>query len=345
VKAVIFERHGGIDVLQERDLELPVCAADEVLIRVLATGMNYTDVWARRGVPGMEFSFPHISGCEAAGTVEAVGTSVSGFVSGDPVMVNAGFACGSCPACRCGVPFACAQYAIWGFQTGPNRGAQAEFAAVPARNILPKPDDLSWEAAASIGLSLTTAWRALVKRASIKAGDFVLIWGAAGGLGSLAIQVCTALGARVIAIASSAQKERLCASLGAEFTINRQTQRVVREVMRITKRQGVAAVLEHVGTDTWETSALALGWGGTIVSCGVTSGYRVPVDLRFLTSKQQNYLGSYYGTIADTLEAMEFVKRGLIRPVIMDVLPLKDVAQAHSALESGDVLGKLVLVP
>jgi NADPH2:quinone reductase len=314
-------------------------------LRVKATGLNYTDIWARRGMPGAEFAFPHISGCEAAGVVEAVGSNVANVKPGDQVMVNSGFACGICRACLRGNSFACAEYAIWGFATGPCRGAQAELAAVPARNLLFKPPDLPWEAAASLALSLTTAWRALVVRARVKAGDFVLIWGGAGGVGSMAIQVCKLVGARPIAIVSSEDKARFCESLGAEFTINRQTQRVVHEVMRVTHRQGVATVLEHTGSATWETSTLVLGWGGTIVACGVTTGYRASVDLRFLTAKQQSYIGSYYGTMADTIDAMAFVERGLIRPVVMEVFPLKDIARAHEALETGDIRGKLVLVP
>jgi NADPH:quinone reductase-like Zn-dependent oxidoreductase len=345
MKAIVFDRHGGPEVLQYRDLPVPEISPNEVLLRIRAIGVNYNDIWARKGLPGMDFVLPHVSGSDAAGVVEAVGSEVTTVTVGDEVVVNGSFSCGSCPHCVRGDPFGCSDYRIWGFQTGPCLGAQAEYARVPARNVLPRPPDLSWTEAASLALCLVTAWRMLVVRARIKPGDFVLVWGGAGGLGTMAIQICRLFGAQAIAVANSEAKLRLCRELGADFGIDRTTQRVVREVQRITARRGVDVVFEHVGAATWETSCLSLAPGGTIVTCGATTGFQAPIDLRFLWTKQQSYLGSHFGTTAELADALRFVRRGLIRPVVMEELPLRDVARAHEVLEGDRATGKIVLVP
>ena len=345
MKAIIFEKHGGIEVLQYKDIPIPEISSNEVLIRVKATALNHNDLWARRGVPGMDFIFPHISGTDASGIVEAVGTEVKNVGVGDEVMVQGIFSCGICYECLKGDPALCPELKVWGFQTGPLDGGQAEYVKVPVINVVPKPKKLTWEESASIPMTLTTAWRMLVTRAKIKPGDFVLIWGATGGIGSMAIQICKVFNARAIAVAGSDQKLRLARELGAEFLINRKKQRVLREVIKITNRKGVDIVFEHVGEATWEASVHALKWGGTIVVCGATTGFKAITDLRFLWNKQQKHLGSHGGTTPELVDALQFVNNGMIRPVIMEVLPLKDVAKAHGIIEKSNVMGKIVLVP
>jgi len=171
------------------------------------------------------------------------------------------------------------------------------------------------------------------------------VWGASGGLGCMAIQICKVFGARAIAVANSDEKLSLARELGAKFVINRKRQRVIREISRITNRRGVDIVFEHVGAATWETSIYALRWGGTIVICGATTGFKTTVDLRFLWNKQQNYLGSHAGSTSELFDAMQFVHNGVIKPVIMETLPLRDVSKAHEILQKGDIMGKIVLVP
>lgn len=345
MKAVVFEKHGGIEVLQNKDIPIPEISPNEVLIRIKATGVNYNDIWARQGVPGMDFAFPHISGTDAAGTVEAVGSEVKNVTVGNEIVVNAFFSCCTCPECLGGDPVLCPDFKIWGFQTGPLEGGQAEYAKIPAANVMPKPEHLTWEEAASIPMVLATAWRMLVTRAKIKPGDFVLVWGATGGLGCMAIQICKLFNAQAIAVAGSDEKLRLAQELGAEFVINRERQRVLREISKITNRRGVDIVFEHVGAASWETSIYALKWGGTIVTCGATTGFKGTTDLRFLWMKQQKHLGSHCASVIETNDAMKFVYNGMIKPVIMKVLPLKDVAESHKIIEKGDVMGKIVLVP
>jgi NADPH:quinone reductase-like Zn-dependent oxidoreductase len=345
MKAVVFEEHGGVEALQYKDVAEPKVGPNDVLIKVRAAGCNYNDIWARRGLPGMKVLLPHISGSDAAGEVVEVGSEVSDFKPGDEVMVYPGLSCRTCEFCANGRDTFCRQYKIWGFQTGPLDGAHGEFVRLPAFNVIPKPKGLGWEEAASLPLVLLTAWRMLVGRARIQAGDFVLVWGAAGGLGTMAVQICRTVGARAIAVAGSDEKLEFCRKLGAEHLINRKTQDVAEEVRKITNRRGVDIVFEHVGNATWPQSVASLKWGGTLVICGATSGFEAVTDLRFLWNKQMNLLGSHMGNKTDLLEAMRWVESGQIKPVVSQVFPLREAGRAQTLMEDGEVMGKLVLVP
>jgi NADPH:quinone reductase-like Zn-dependent oxidoreductase len=248
-----------------------------------------------------------------------------------------------CEACSRGDVFFCRQFKIWGFQTGPLDGAHAEYAKLPAFNVIPKPKNLTWEQAASMPLVLFTAWRMLVSRAKVKPGDFVLVWGGAGGLGTMAVQICKLHGAKAIAVANSDDKLEVARQLGAAYVINRSKQDIADEVKKITERRGVDIVFEHTGEATWETSVRSLKWGGTIVVCGATTGFEAKTDLRLLWNKQLNLLGSHMGNKAELLEALRFVESGDIKPVVSVALPLQEAGLAQQAMEDGNVIGKLVL--
>ncbi|HJX62238.1 MAG TPA: zinc-binding dehydrogenase [Dehalococcoidia bacterium] len=345
MKAVVFEEHGGVEVLQYKEMAEPKVGPNDVLIKVRASGCNYNDVWARRGLPGVKFALPHISGSDAAGEVVDVGSEVADFKAGDEVMVYPGLSCRSCEFCASGRDTFCRQYKIWGFQTGPLDGAHGEFAKLPAFNIIPKPKALGWEEAASLPLVLLTAWRMLVGRARIEAGDYVLVWGAAGGLGTIAVQICRARGARAIAVAGSDEKLELCSKLGAEHLVNRKTQDVVEEVRKITNRRGVDVVFEHVGNATWPQSVASLKWGGSLVTCGATTGFEAVTDLRFLWNKQMNFMGSHMGNKTDLLEGMRWVESGHIKPVVSQAFPLREAGRAQTLMENSEVMGKIVLLP
>jgi len=345
MKAVVFEQHGGPEVLQYRDVEVPKVGPGEVLIRVKAAGANYNDIWARRGLPGMEIILPHISGSDVAGVVEEVGSQVTRFKAGDEVIVHPALSCRSCAACTRGEEFFCREFKIYGFQTGPLDGGHAQYVKVPEVNVVPKPANLSWEEAGSLALVLLTVWRMLVSRARVKAGDFVLIWGAAGGLGSMAVQICRLFNAIPIAVASDDGKLARIRELGAAHTINRKTQDVYQEVRRITQRQGVDIVFEHVGADTFPISVRSLRWGGTLVTCGATSGFEAAVDVRYLWNKQLNFLGSHMGSKAELLDALRFVESGQLKPLVSTILPLKEVPQGQRLMEENRVVGKIVYIP
>src|ERR1700691_3192399 len=215
MKAIMFERNGGYDVLKYADVAEPKAGPNDVVIKVKASACNFNDIWARRGLPGMKILMPHISGSDAAGVVVERGSEVHDVAIGDEVVVHCGIACRHCYYCTRGEEFFCHDFKIWGFQTGPLDGAHGEYCKVPAVNVLAKPKNLTWEEAASMPLVLVTVWRMLVSRARIQAGDFVLIWGASGGLGVMAIQIAKLFNARPIAVASSDDKLELALKLGA----------------------------------------------------------------------------------------------------------------------------------
>jgi alcohol dehydrogenase len=345
LKAMVFHEHGEVDQLHLEEIPEPAIGPNDCLIRVRAAGCNYNDIWARRGLPGMKIILPHISGSDAAGEVVSVGSEVTSIKAGDRVLVHPGLSCRACEACTSGNELFCRDFKIWGFQTGPNDGAQAEFARLPAVNLVPIPTSLSFEQAASLPLVLETAWRMLVTRARIAPGDFVLIWGGAGGLGVMAVQISLLFNAQPIAVVSSDEKAALVRSLGVEHVINRKSEDVLARVREITGRRGVDIAFEHVGEATWAQSAQALKWGGTIVVCGATTGFDAPTDLRFLWNKQQNHLGSHLGTKAELLAALRFVESGQIKPVIDQVLPLAEAGLAQTRMESDQAAGKLILTP
>ena len=345
MKAVVFEEHGEVDKLQYKEIPEPKVGPNEVLFKIRAAGCNYNDIWARRGLPGMEIIMPHVSGSDASGEVVEVGSEVQSVKPGDDVMVHPGISCRSCEACTSGQEFFCRRYRIWGFQTGPLDGADAEYGKLPEANLIPKPANISYQEAATLPLILMTVWRMLVTRARIQAGDFVLIWGGAGGLGSMAIQVCNLFGARGIAVVGSDEKAEYAKNFGAYDTIKRKTQKVRDEVRRITNKAGVDIVFEHTGEQTWKDSVGALKRGGSLVTCGATSGFIGQTDIRFLWNKQMNFYGSHMASKGEFLQGMKFVQTGEIKPLPSTAVPLKDAAIAQKTIEDGDVMGKMILIP
>ncbi len=345
MKAVVFEQNGGVEVLQYKDVPEPRVGPDDVLIRVRGAACNYNDIWARRGMPGMTVILPHISGSDVAGEVVEVGSEVSHVKPGDEVVVHCGVSCRMCEFCANGEDFFCKEFKIWGFQTGPLDGGHAEYVSVPGYNVVPKPEGLTWVEAASLPLVLVTAWRMLVTRARIQPGAFVLIWGAAGGLGTMAIQICKVFGANAIAVAHTDDRLEYCRKLGAEYLINRTKQDVLAEVRRITGHRGADVVFEHVGNATWEQSVHSLKWGGVLVTCGATTGFEAVTDIRYLWNKQMNFLGSHLGNKSELLLALRFVESGQIKPAVSQVFPLSETAHAQTLMETAAEVGKLVLVP
>jgi alcohol dehydrogenase len=352
MKAVVFEEHGGPDVLSYTDIPDPEPKPFEVLIEVKAAGANFNDIWARRGMPGMKVVFPHVAGSDVAGVVRAIGSEVggTGFGSspvcvGDEVVVHPGISCRTCDMCTSGQEFFCRQFLIWGFQTGPNDGGHSELVTLPAANVLPKPANLTFEEAASMPLVLETAWRMLVTRARIQAGENVLIWGGVGGLGVMALQICRMFGANPIPVVGGQAKVAKAKELGADDVIDRTSEDVGARVREITRKLGADIVFEHSGQDTWQTSVAALRWGGRLVVCGASTGYEAMTDLRFLWNKQQSLLGSHLASKAELAAALRAVEAGHIKPVIDHVFPLSDVPKAQQLMEDLKVQGKLVYVP
>lgn len=345
MKAVVFHEHGGLEVLKYEDVPEPKPGPGDVIIKVQGVSVNYNDVWARQGLPGMKFDLPHISGSDASGEIVEVGSAVTSVKVGDKVIVHPGVSCRKCAACTSGHEYFCRQFKIWGFQTGPLDGGNAEYARVPDVNVLPMPSNMNWEEGAAIGLVLLTVWHMLVTRAQLKPAEDVLLWGASSGIGHVAVQLCKMMGARVIAVAGTDEKCAKAKELGADECVNYNTQDVVAEVRRITARKGVEVVFEHTGEATWERSIQAMAWGGRLVVCGVTTGFEGKTDLRFLFQKQLSLLGSHQGNKAELVEGLKAVEAGKIKVVVDTVLPLSDAAKAQEMIETGNHFGKIVLKP
>jgi NADPH:quinone reductase-like Zn-dependent oxidoreductase len=234
----------------------------------------------------------------------------------------------------------CRSYRILGYQIP---GGYAELVRCPAANAIPLPDGISFEAAAAFPLVFLTAWRMLVTRARVRPGDDVLVWAAGSGVGSAAVQLAKAFGARVIATAGTDAKLEQARSLGADEVVNHHAADVVAEVRRLTGKKGADVVVEHVGQATWERSIQALARGGRLVTCGATTGPRGATDLQHLFAKQLSLLGSYMGSKAELLDAAGLFFAGKVRTVVHAVLPLDEARRAHEAMEASEHFGKIVL--
>jgi NADPH:quinone reductase-like Zn-dependent oxidoreductase len=340
MKAIVFYKHGGPDVLKYDEVPEPKIHAHEVLVRVRACALNHLDLWVRRGLPNVPIPLPHIPGSDVAGEIAQIGAEVTTVRVGQKVLLAPGVTCGKCAACIAGLDNRCRHFTNLGYMVD---GGCAEFVRAPEVNCLPYPENLKWEEAAAIPLVFQTAWHMLVSRAELQPGEDILILGAGSGVGSAAIQIAKFLGARVIATASSDIKLAKARELGADHLVNHKSQKIRDEVRRITDKRGVDVVFEHVGIATWEDSFLSLASNGRLVTCGATTGYDAKIDLRFLFSKQLSLLGSYMGTKSELQTVMKLIAAGRFRPVVDRVLPLSEARAAHEYLEAGSQFGKVVL--
>jgi NADPH:quinone reductase-like Zn-dependent oxidoreductase/enoyl-CoA hydratase/carnithine racemase len=302
--------HGGPEVLRHEEIETPEIRADEALVRVKACGMNHLDLWVRRGVPGHEFPLPLIPGCDTAGVVQAVGEGVSGHAAGDEVIVSPGHSCGHCVRCLTGRHNLCRRYGIMG---ETRDGGYAEFVAVPGVNLVAKPITLDFVEAAAVPLVFLTAWHMLVGRAGVRPGDWVLVHAGGSGVGSAAIQIAKLHGANVITTASTKAKLDKAAELGADHLVNYEEEDFSKAVRKLTNKRGVDVVFEHTGEATWPGSLKSVARGGTIVTCGATSGFKAESDLRVVFFKQVSILGSTMGSLGEVLEVLRHLAEGCPR--------------------------------
>jgi len=342
MKAVIFEEHGGPEVLKFTEVADPQIKANEVLVEVRACALNHLDIWARGGLPGIRIPLPHILGNDVAGVVREVGELVSWVKPGDEVVLQPGVSCGHCEYCLGGRDNFCDEYDIIGYGRD---GGYTELVAAPGVNVISKPKNLKWEEAAALPLVTLTGWHMLVTRAGVQPGEVVLVHAAGSGVGSIAIQIAALHGAHVIATAGSDEKLAKARELGADETVNYSSEDWPKQVKRLTNGKGVDVVFEHTGSATWPGSIVSLKKGGRLVTCGATSGYDARTDLRQVFYRHLTILGSFMGSKAELLAAMKFVESGQIRPVVDRILPLADARRAHELMEDRAQFGKLVLTP
>jgi NADPH:quinone reductase-like Zn-dependent oxidoreductase len=340
MKAVVINKHGGPEVLEQADLPNPEIAANEVLVRVRALALNHLDLWVRRGLPGLKLTFPHVLGSDIAGEVAQVGDLVSGVHVGERVLLAPGISCGHCQACAAGADNRCREYTLFGYRVN---GGCAEYVKAPRANVIPIPPTMSFEDAAAMPVVFLTAWHMLITRAALQPGEDVLILGAGSGVGTAGIQIAKLAGARVIATAGGEAKLAKARELGADATINHSKQDILEEVKRLTGKRGVDVVFEHVGEATWEKSVLSLAQNGRLVTCGATTGFNGKFDLRYLFTRNLSLLGSFMGSRSELFTVLKLVAEGKLKPTIDRVLTLVDCRKAHELLENREQFGKIVL--
>ena len=341
MKAILVREHGGTDKLEKTEVPDPELQSGEAIVRVRAVALNHLDIWVRRGVPGHKFPLPIIPGAEVCGVIDAIGPNAQGWKPGDEVLVAPGYSCGLCVACLSGNdPLCHNEHGIFG---ETRNGGCAEKIAVPVRNLLHKPQGLSFAEAAALPLDMLTAWHMLVARAQIRPGETVLVQAGGSGVGSAGIQIARLWGATVFATAGSAEKAARAKELGAHETILYREADFAAEVRRLTGKRGVDVVFEHVGGETFEKSLKVLARGGRLVTCGATSGGDATINIRLVFFKLLSILGSTRGSLAEMHAIMGHVSRGALRPVVDRVLPLEEIAEGHRVLEGREAFGKVVL--
>ncbi len=340
MKAVRIHDFGGPEVLKYEDVPDPELRKDYVMVRIHACALNHLDLWVRKGLPGVKL--PHILGSDIAGEVAECGEYISDLKPGTRVLLSPMLFCGHCEQCNSGRQNFCPQFAVLGNNA---EGGNCELIAVPRASVIPVPDSLGYVDAASVPLVFLTAWHMLVGNARLRAGQTVLVLGAGSGVGSAAIQICKMLGAEVIATAGDERKLAKAREMGADHTIDHYQQKISSEVKRITSKRGVDIVFEHVGTATWAESIKSLKYGGTLVTCGATTGFDASLDLRVLFARQLSFHGSYMGSMGELDEAMKHVFAGKLKPVVDRTFPLSETRAAHEYLASGEQFGKVVVTP
>jgi len=340
MKAVRIHQFGGPDVLTYEEIPDPQPRKDEVLVRIRACALNHLDVWVRKGLPGVKL--PHILGSDIAGEVVEAGEYLSGFKAGQRVLLSPMHYCGRCAKCVTGLQNQCREFTVVG--NGVD-GGDCELIAAPATNVIPIPDSLDFNQAASVPLVFVTAWHMLVGRAGIRPGQTVLVLGAGSGVGIAAIQIAKFFHCRVITTAGDEAKLQKGRELGADYGIDHYKQKISEEVRKITNKAGVDIVVEHVGVATWDESIRSLKNGGALVTCGATTGQNVGIDLRHLFSRQLTLLGSYMGTMGELHEVLGHIFAGRLKPVVDRIFPLSEIRAAHEYLEKSQMFGKVVLNP
>jgi crotonyl-CoA carboxylase/reductase len=354
------------DAIKLEEIETPEPGPFEVVVKTMAAGVNFNNVWASLGEPVSPFRYHpedhHIGGSDASGIVWKVGEGVTRWKPGDEVVVHCNQASYEDVEVHGLDPLAAPSQQIWAYET--TWGSFAQYFKVQAQQLLPKPKSLTWEEAASYGLTYFTAYRMLMNRAQLQAGDKVLIWGAAGGLGVFATQLVKMAGGKSVGVVNSDEKGELVKRLGAEGYINRndygfarkggETPEEEKARFKESRRFGkdVAEILggepdivfEHVGKSTFPTSVLTVKPFGKVVICGATSGYNLDFDVRYLWMRQKQIIGSHFANAWEAHKANQLIEQGGISPVLWKTMGFEDVPKAHQMLRDNEHFGKIAIL-
>ncbi len=340
MKAAMIAEHGQLDVVAVRDAPEPEARHGEAVLDVKAASLNHLDVFVRKG-GRLAIPMPHVLGSDAAGVVAAVGEGVESVKVGDEVILHPGLCCGVCEFCRRGEQSECADFGIIGLH---RPGVFAERAAVPALNLHPKPQAMSFEEAACLGIAYLTAFRMLFTRAKLRPGETVLIHGIGGGVALAALQFTRLAGGAAIVTSSSDEKLARARDLGAAHTINyAMTDDVAQAVRDLTGGRGVDLSFNTVGDAGWQIDQNALRRGGRAVICGITTGSVSETRLQGVYWNQLTLIGSTMGSHDDLRQMMALLTATGLKPIIDSVHPLADAPRAMARMEAGEQFGKIVL--
>jgi NADPH:quinone reductase-like Zn-dependent oxidoreductase len=342
MKAVQLLAHGVPGRFDLREVPDPIPAAMEVVVEVRACGLNRLDLWFEQGDLPIALQLPRTPGCEIAGRVLRTGPQAQEWSVGDEVAVQSNLFCGQCASCQSGEESMCLQPLMLGVQRD---GGFAEQVVVPARVLARLPKEVDFKSAAALTLAGSTAMHMLTDRARVRAGDWVLVIGASSGVGSAAIQIAKGLGAQVIATGSNNAKRSLATRLGADWVVDSQDPQWPEEVRKLTAKRGVDLVVEHVGGDTLRKALACLARGGTVVTCGATASKDFQLDLWSFFVRQHRLVGSYSRNRRDLQATLDWAAAGKLKPVLDEVLPLEQTAEAYARLRRRTVLGKLLVIP
>ena len=355
--AIRRERHGEPDTaMQIEVVDTPVPDSHEILIMVMAAGVNYNGVWASLGKPISVFDVHsedyHIAGSDASGIVYAVGNKVKRFKVGDEVVVHCNQDDGDDEECNGGDPMFSPSQRIWGYET-PD-GSFAQFTSVQAQQVMARPKHLTWEESACYTLTLATAYRMLFGHRPhiLRPGHNVLVWGASGGLGSMAVQLIATAGANAIGVISDESKRDFVMELGAKGVLNRkdfncwgqlpevngegfgdymkETRKFGKAIWDITgKGKDVDFVFEHPGEATFPVSCNVVKRGGMVVFCAGTTGFNLTMDARFVWMRQKRIQGSHFANLKQASQANQLVIERRIDPCMSEMFSWDDIPEAH----------------
>lgn len=340
MKAVYLTGHGGNEVVTLGERPMPARQAGEVLVRMHAATLNRVDLYMRDSGAGITHTLPQTMGLDGAGVIEAMDEGEPGLNIGQKVLVYPAVTCGVCEFCQSGEEVLCTRMSLLGEHRD---GTLSEYIRVPARNLVPMPDGWTFEEAAALGVNHLTAWRMLVSRARLQAGESVLIFGIGGGVSLAGLQLAKAMGARVFVTSTQQDKLDRALALGADGVIHSREQDVVQEVMRLTGKRGVDVVFENVGQAVWDSALRSAVRGGRIVTCGATTGDQPGADLRRVFIRQLQILGSTLGNLEELKALTRFCEQQDLRPLIEKTYALDDIHAALDRLASGQQFGKLAV--
>jgi alcohol dehydrogenase len=327
MRAVAIDAHGGLEQVRLRtDWPEPTAGPGQAVVTVKACGLNYLDIFVLQGMPGLPVKMPRIPGGDISGVVHSVGVGVAREWVGRRVLIDPHIKPGG----------ALGEHA---------NGGLCERIAIEAENLIRMPDAVTFEQAAALPIAYGTAYRMLITRGGLQAGELVLILGASGGVGTGCVQIAKNLKARVIACASSPEKLRRLKELGADHVIDYTKEDFSRKAWELSGKKGVDVLVNYTGGDTWVPSLRALAKHGRLLTCGATAGFDPKTDIRYIWRREVSIIGAN-GWTREGLEALLLeVERGTIKPIIDRVLPLAESAEAMRILQDREVFGKVIVTP